>query len=107
MSVGFPGPLRSDHGEDHVALADCLVDVFPEVDAEGMLSMSMKTASFRSEHEDGRRSVRKRLPNPAADRRGKSWPSNARTMGATSSLACTSPLSKIASSDTANNTDAF
>ena len=29
-----PGPTRSDHGEDQVALADRRVDVFPEVFAE-------------------------------------------------------------------------
>ncbi len=34
MSAGFPGPLRSDHGEDHVALADCRIDVFAEVFTE-------------------------------------------------------------------------
>jgi len=34
MSAGFPGPLRSDHGEEHVALADSRVEVYPEVYTE-------------------------------------------------------------------------
>ena len=31
VSVGFPSPFCSDHGEDHVALPDSRIDVFPEV----------------------------------------------------------------------------
>jgi len=34
MSVGFPGPFCSDHGEEHVAQADSGVDVFPKVYTE-------------------------------------------------------------------------